>query len=231
MAILEVKNVTKYYGKKDNIVKALDGVSLTVEEGEFIAITGASGSGKSTLLHCIGSVDIPTSGGILLNDVDIHKMNDEKQSKLRRSSIGLIYQFYNLIPTLNVEENIILPSDLDKRVIDKDYLNELIELLGLSDRLKHLPSELSGGQQQRVSIARALINKPALLLADEPTGNLDSKNSIEIMELLKKTNQKYHQTIIVVTHDLNLAKYANRIISIEDGKIIDDKKVSHEDSK
>lgn len=231
MAILEVKNVTKYYGKKDNIVKALDGVSLTVEEGEFIAITGASGSGKSTLLHCIGSVDIPTSGEILLNDVDIHKMNDEKQSKLRRSSIGLIYQFYNLIPTLNVEENIILPSDLDKGVIDKDYLNELIELLGLSDRLKHLPSELSGGQQQRVSIARALINKPALLLADEPTGNLDSKNSIEIMELLKKTNQKYHQTIIVVTHDLNLAKYANRIISIEDGKIIDDKKVSHEDSK
>lgn len=231
MAILEVKNVTKYYGKKDNIVKALDGVSLTVEEGEFIAITGASGSGKSTLLHCIGSVDIPTSGEILLNGVDIHKMNDEKQSKLRRSSIGLIYQFYNLIPTLNVEENIILPSDLDKRVIDKDYLKELIELLGLSDRLKHLPSELSGGQQQRVSIARALINKPALLLADEPTGNLDSKNSIEIMELLKKTNQKYHQTIIVVTHDLNLAKYANRIISIEDGKIIDDKKVSHEDSE
>lgn len=231
MAILEVKNITKYYGKKDNIVKALDGITLTVEEGEFIAITGASGSGKSTLLHCIGSVDIPTTGEILLNGVDIHKMNDEKQSKLRRSSIGLIYQFYNLIPTLNVEENIILPSDLDKRAIDKDYLNELIELLGLSDRLKHLPSELSGGQQQRVSIARAMINKPILLLADEPTGNLDSKNSIEIMKLLKETNEKYHQTIIVVTHDLNLAKYANRIISIEDGKIIDDKKVSHEDSE
>ena len=231
MSILEVKNVTKHYGKKDNLVKALDGVDLTVEEGEFIAITGASGSGKSTLLHCIGSVDIPTSGSILINGEDIHKLNDEKQSKMRRSKIGLIYQFYNLIPTLNVEENIVLPSDLDKKVIDKEYYNELIELLGLKDRLKHLPSELSGGQQQRVAIARALINRPALLLADEPTGNLDSKNSIEIMELLVSANKKYNQTIIMVTHDMNLAKYAKRIISIEDGKIIDDKKVSHEDSK
>lgn len=231
MSILEVKNVTKHYGKKDNLVKALDGVDLTVEEGEFIAITGASGSGKSTLLHCIGSVDIPTSGEILISGEDIHKLNDEKQSKMRRSKIGLIYQFYNLIPTLNVEENIVLPSDLDKKVIDKEYYNELIELLGLNDRLKHLPSELSGGQQQRVAIARALINRPALLLADEPTGNLDSKNSIEIMELLVSANKKYNQTIIMVTHDMNLAKYANRIISIEDGKIIDDKKVSHEDSE
>lgn len=231
MSILEVKNVTKYYGKKDNLVKALDGVDLTVEEGEFIAITGASGSGKSTLLHCIGSVDIPTSGSILINGEDIHKLNDEKQSKMRRSKIGLIYQFYNLIPTLNVEENIVLPSDLDKRAIDKKYYNELIELLGLKDRLKHLPSELSGGQQQRVAIARALINRPALLLADEPTGNLDSKNSIEIMELLVSANKKYNQTIIMVTHDMNLAKYAKRIISIEDGKIIDDKKVPHEDSE
>ncbi len=231
MPILEVKNVTKYYGKEDNLVKALDGIDLKVEEGEFIAIIGASGSGKSTLLHCIGSVDIPTSGEILLNNVNIHKMNDEKQSKLRRSQIGLIYQFYNLIPTLNVEENIALPSDLDKMVIDKEYYNKLIDLLGLKDRLKHLPSELSGGEQQRASIARALINRPTILLADEPTGNLDSKNSIEIMNLLKTTNQKYHQTIIVVTHDLNLAKYAKRIISIEDGKIISDKKVSHEDSE
>ena len=231
MSILEVKNVTKHYGKKDNLVKALDGVDLTVEEGEFIAITGASGSGKSTLLHCIGSVDIPTSGEILISGEDIHKLNDEKQSKMRRSKIGLIYQFYNLIPTLNVEENIVLPSDLDKKVIDKEYYNELIELLGLNDRLKHLPSELSGGQQQRVAIARALINRPALLLADEPTGNLDSKNSIEIMELLVSANKKYNQTIIMVTHDMNLAKYANRIISIEDGKIIDDKKVSHEDTE
>ncbi|MDE6141512.1 MAG: ABC transporter ATP-binding protein [Bacilli bacterium] len=231
MTILEVKNVTKHYGKKDNLVKALDGVDLTVEEGEFIAITGASGSGKSTLLHCIGSVDIPTSGEILISGEDIHKLNDEKQSKMRRSKIGLIYQFYNLIPTLNVEENIVLPSDLDKKVIDKEYYKELIDLLGLNDRLKHLPSELSGGQQQRVAIARALINRPALLLADEPTGNLDSKNSIEIMELLVSANKKYNQTIIMFTHDMNLAKYANRIISIEDGKIINDKKVSHEDSE
>lgn len=231
MAILEVKNVTKRYGKKDNLVKALDEVELNIEKGELIAITGASGSGKSTLLHCIGSVDNPTSGNIILNNVDIHKMNDEQQSELRRKKVGLIYQFYNLIPTLNVEENIILPADLDKQVIDKEYFNELVELLGLKDRLKHLPSELSGGQQQRVAIARALINRPTLLLADEPTGNLDSKNSIEIMELLKKTNKKYNQTIIMVTHDMNLAKYANRIISIEDGKIVDDKKVSNEDSK
>lgn len=231
MSILEVINVTKHYGKKDNLVKALDGVDLTVEEGEFIAIIGASGSGKSTLLHCIGSVDIPTSGNILINGQDIHKLNDEKQSKMRRSSIGLIYQFYNLIPTLNVEENIVLPTDLDKKTIDEEYFNELVELLGLTERLKHLPSELSGGQQQRVAIARALINRPTLLLADEPTGNLDSKNSKEIMELLVSANQKYNQTIIMVTHDMNLAKYANRIIVIEDGKIIDDKKVSHEDPK
>jgi len=231
MAILEVKNVAKYYGKKDNLVKALDGVNLTVEEGEFIAITGASGSGKSTLLHCIGSVDIPTSGSILINGEDIHKLNDEKQSKMRRSSIGLIYQFYNLIPTLNVLENISIPADLDGKKIDVTYENELIELLGLRDRVKHLPNELSGGQQQRVSIARALINHPVLLLADEPTGNLDSKNSKEIMELLVSANTKYNQTIILVTHDMNLAKYAKRIITIEDGKINSDTRVNHEDSK
>lgn len=231
MSILEVNNVTKHYGKKDNLIKALDGINLTIEEGEFVAITGASGSGKSTLLHCIGSVDTPTSGSILINGQDIHKLNDEAQSKMRRSSIGLIYQFYNLIPTLNVEENIILPSDLDGKKIDLTYKNELIELLGLKDRIKHLPNELSGGQQQRVAIARALINKPALLLADEPTGNLDSKNSKEIMELLVSANKKYHQTIIMVTHDLSLAQYAKRIISIEDGVIISDKKVNHEDSE
>lgn len=231
MSILEVNNVTKHYGKKDNLIKALDGINLTIEEGEFVAITGASGSGKSTLLHCIGSVDTPTSGSILINGQDIHKLNDEAQSKMRRSSIGLIYQFYNLIPTLNVEENIILPSDLDGKKIDLTYKNELIELLGLKDRIKHLPNELSGGQQQRVAIARALINRPALLLADEPTGNLDSKNSKEIMELLVSANKKYHQTIIMVTHDLNLAQYAKRIISIEDGVIISDKKVNHEDSE
>lgn len=231
MSILEVKNVTKHYGKKDNLIKALDGINLTIEEGEFVAITGTSGSGKSTLLHCIGSVDTPTSGNILINGQDIHKLNDEAQSKMRRSSIGLIYQFYNLIPTLNVEENIILPSDLDGQKIDLTYKNELIELLGLKDRIKHLPNELSGGQQQRVAIARALINRPDLLLADEPTGNLDSKNSKEIMELLVSANKKYHQTIIMVTHDLNLAQYAKRIITIEDGVIISDKKVNHEDSE
>lgn len=231
MPILKVKNVKKHYGTKNNIVKALNGIDLTVEEGEFIAITGASGSGKSTLLHCIGSVDIPTSGSILVNGQDIHKLNDELQSKMRRSSIGLIYQFYNLIPTLNVEENIILPSDLDKKNIDKDYYNELIDLLGLKNRIKHLPSELSGGEQQRVAIARALINRPALLLADEPTGNLDSKNSKEIMELLSTANKKYHQTIIMVTHDMNLANYANRIITIEDGCITSDKKVKYADPK
>lgn len=222
MSILKIENVSKSYGTGDNQVKALDNINLEIQEGEFIAITGTSGSGKSTLLHIIGSVDKPTSGRILLEEEDIYMMNDDEQSKLRRSKIALIYQFYNLIPTLNVKENIILPTMLDNGKIDENYLNELINLLGLTNRITHLPNELSGGQQQRVSIGRALMNKPKIILADEPTGNLDSKNSREIMELLKTANEKYKQTIIMVTHDKELAKYANRIITIEDGKIVKD---------
>jgi len=222
MSILKIENISKSYGFGENQVKALDNVSLEIQNGEFIAITGSSGSGKSTLLHIIGSVDKPTSGRVLLEEYDIYQMNDEEQSKLRRKKIALIYQFYNLIPTLNVKENITLPTLLDGGKIDEAYLNELINLLGLSDRTNHLPNELSGGQQQRVSIGRALLNKPTVILADEPTGNLDSKNSKEIMELLKTANEKYKQTIIMVTHDQELAKYAKRIITIEDGKIVKD---------
>lgn len=219
MSIIKIENISKHYGIGDNEVKALDNVSLEIQEGEFIAITGASGSGKSTLLHIIGSVDKPTSGRVLLENQDIYAMNDDEQSKLRRKKIALIYQFYNLIPTLNVKENITLPTMLENDKVDEKYLNELLDLLGLSNRVTHLPNELSGGQQQRVSIGRALLSRPKVLLADEPTGNLDSKNSREIMELLKTANEKYKQTIIMVTHDKELAKYANRIITIEDGKI------------
>ena len=222
MSILKIENLSKYYGNDNNQVKALDNINLEIQEGEFISITGTSGSGKSTLLHIIGSVDEPTSGKVLLENNDIYAMNDEEQSKLRRKKIALIYQFYNLIPTLNVKENITLPTMLDNGMVDENYLNELIDLLGLKDRVTHLPNELSGGQQQRVSIGRALMNKPSIILADEPTGNLDSKNSKEIMELLKTANEKYHQTIIMVTHDKELAKYAKRIITIEDGKIVND---------
>lgn len=222
MSILKIENISKSYGSGENQVRALDNVNLEIQNGEFIAITGSSGSGKSTLLHIIGSVDKPTSGRVLLEEYDIYQMNDEEQSKLRRKKIALIYQFYNLIPTLNVKENITLPTMLDGGKIDESYLNELINLLGLSDRINHLPNELSGGQQQRVSIGRALLNNPTVILADEPTGNLDSKNSKEIMELLKTANEKYKQTIIMVTHDQELAKYAKRIITIEDGKIVKD---------
>ena len=230
MSILKIENISKSYGSGENQVRALDNVSLEIQNGEFIAITGSSGSGKSTLLHIIGSVDKPTSGRVLLEEYDIYQMNDEEQSKLRRKKIALIYQFYNLIPTLNVKENITLPTLLDGGNIDKMYLDELINLLGLSDRINHLPNELSGGQQQRVSIGRALMSKPSIILADEPTGNLDSKNSKEIMELLKQANQKYHQTIIMVTHDKELAKYAKRIITIEDGKIIKNEMVLNENN-
>lgn len=222
MSVLKIENITKYYGTGDNEVKALDGINLEIQDGEFIAIAGTSGSGKSTLLHIIGSVDKPTSGRVLLENQDIYAMNDDEQSKLRRKKIALIYQFYNLIPTLNVKENITLPAMLENDKIDENYLKELLELLGLSNRVTHLPNELSGGQQQRVSIGRALMSKPSIILADEPTGNLDSKNSKEIMELLKTANEKYKQTIIMVTHDKELAKYANRTITIEDGKITRD---------
>ena len=213
MEILKVKNLCKNYGKGNTLVKALDNISFSVEKGEFVAIVGASGSGKSTLLHLLGGVDHPTSGEIIIDGENIYKLNENNLAIFRRRQVGLIYQFYNLIPILNVEENITLPILLDGRTPDKAYLKELIDILGLKNRINHLPNELSGGQQQRVSIGRALMNRPALLLADEPTGNLDSKASHDIMELLKMSNEKYKQTIIMITHDYNLALNADRIIT------------------
>lgn len=224
MNILSVKNLSKIYGDENNHVIALDNVSFDVEIGEFIAIIGASGSGKSTLLHQIGGVNHPSSGKVIINNTDIYTLNENDLAIFRRNEIGLIYQFYNLIPVLNVKENITLPLQLAHQKVDQKRFNTLIEQLGLSNRLKHLPNQLSGGQQQRVSIARALINQPSLVLADEPTGNLDSKNSDEIIRLLKEANEKYHQTIIIITHDNNIAKLANRVITIKDGKIISDLK-------
>lgn len=224
MNILSVKNLSKIYGDENNHVIALDNVSFDVEIGEFITIIGASGSGKSTLLHQIGGVDHPSSGKVIINNTDIYTLNENDLAIFRRNEIGLIYQFYNLIPVLNVKENITLPLQLAHQKVDQKRFNTLIEQLGLSNRLNHLPNQLSGGQQQRVSIARALINQPSLVLADEPTGNLDSKNSDEIIRLLKEANEKYHQTIIIITHDNNIAKLANRVITIKDGKIISDLK-------
>ena len=224
MEILKVENLCKNYGKGETLVKALDNVSFSVEKGEFIAIVGSSGSGKSTLLHILGGVDRPTSGKVYVDGVDVYELNETNLAIFRRRQVGLIYQFYNLIPILNIKENITLPILLDNKKPDEKYLNELIETLGLSKRVNHLPNELSGGQQQRVSIGRALMNRPALLLADEPTGNLDSKAGREIIELLKLSNQKYKQTIIMITHDHNLALCADRIITLEDGKIISDEK-------
>ena len=223
MEILKVENLKRVYGTGASKVVALDNVSFTVEKGEFVSIVGASGSGKSTLLHLIGGVDRPTSGKVFINDEDIYKLNNDDLAIFRRRQIGLIYQFYNLIPILNVIENIALPLELDGRKPDKNDLNEMLELLGLENRKSHLPSQLSGGQQQRVSIGRALITRPSLILADEPTGNLDSKASEEIVSLLKKTNKKYNQTIIMITHNLEIAKMSDRIITIEDGRIVDDK--------
>ena len=225
MEILKVENLCKTYGKGETLVKALDHVSFSVEKGEFVAIVGSSGSGKSTLLHILGGVDRPTSGKVYVDGEDVYKLNETNLAIFRRRQVGLIYQFYNLIPILNVTENMTLPILLDSKKVDESYLKELIETLGLQNRVNHLPNELSGGQQQRVSIGRALMNHPALLLADEPTGNLDSKASKEIVELLKLSNKKYKQTIIMITHDYNLALNANRIITIDDGKIISDEKV------
>lgn len=222
MSLLEVKNLTKVYGEKSTLVKALDDVSFNVNEGEFVAIVGSSGSGKSTLLHILGGVDRPTSGSVFVGDVNVFKQKDEDLAVFRRRKVGLIYQFYNLIPILNVRENMTLPILLDGKKLDEKYLNELILLLGLSKRINHLPNELSGGQQQRVSIGRSLMSKPDIILADEPTGNLDSKASMEIMNLLKLSNEKYNQTIIMITHDMELAKNAGRIITLEDGKIVKD---------
>jgi putative ABC transport system ATP-binding protein len=222
MEILKVENLTKVYGKGDNKVVALDNVSFSVEKGEFVAIVGASGSGKSTLLHLLGGVDRPTSGKVYIDGEDIFKLNDEKLAIFRRRQVGLIYQFYNLIPILDAEENITLPLSLDNRKVDQDELDELIKLLGLDRRKKHLPNELSGGQQQRVSIGRALITHPTIVLADEPTGNLDSKSSDEIVALLKKSNKEYKQTIVMITHNMEIAKEADRIIKIEDGHIVEE---------
>jgi len=222
MAVLEVKELTKKYGEGESEVIALDHVSFSVERGEFVAIIGASGSGKSTLMNMIGGIDYPTSGSIIIDGNEIQAMSEDELAIFRRRNLGIVYQFYNLIPTLTAEENIALPWKLDGRKENKERLSEIVNMLGLEKRAKHLPGQMSGGQQQRVSIGRALINEPAFILADEPTGNLDSKTSREILDILKFTNQKYKQTILLVTHDEKIALQANRIITIGDGKIIKD---------
>ncbi len=222
MELLKVENLCKIYGSGDNEVKALDNVSFSVKKGEFVAIIGPSGSGKSTLLHMIGGVDKPTSGKVFMDGSDVYAQNDEQLAIFRRRQVGLIYQFYNLIPVLNVTENITLPVLMDGQDVNEERLQELLKILKLNGRENHLPNQLSGGQQQRVSIGRALMNAPAVVLADEPTGNLDSKNSQEIIELLKLSNQKYNQTLIIITHDENIALQADRILAIEDGKITRD---------
>ena len=222
MEILRVENLNKSYGKGEARVEALKNVNLSINKGEFVVIVGPSGSGKSTLLHLIGGVDKPTSGKVFINDVDIYNLKEKDLSIFRRRNVGLIYQFYNLIPVLSAKENILLPAELDNRKIDKEYLDDLLNTLGLKERENHLPNELSGGQQQRTSIGRALINRPAIVLADEPTGNLDSKNSKEVIELLKLSVKKYKQTLIMITHDINIALQADRVITIEDGIIKSD---------
>ena len=222
MEILRVENLTKVYGQGENEVRALDGVSFSVEKGEFIAIVGPSGSGKSTLLHILGGVDTPTSGKVYLEGQDVFAQNEEQLAIFRRRQVGLIYQFYNLLPVLNVKENLTLPILMDGRKVNQAKLEEMLHILRLEGREKHLPNQLSGGQQQRVSIGRALMNTPAVVLADEPTGNLDSQNSQEVIELLKKSNQKFEQTLIMITHDENIALQAKRVIAIEDGRITRD---------
>lgn len=225
MEFLKIENLCKVYGEGENQVTALDDISLTIEKGEFIAIIGSSGSGKSTLLHILGGVDVPTSGKVYLENQDVYAQNNEKLAIFRRRQVGLIYQFHNLIPTLNVVENITLPILMDKRNVNEERLDDLLEMLGLQDRKHHLPNQLSGGQQQRVSIGRALMNAPAVMLADEPTGSLDSRNGHEIIKLLKESNKKYGQTLIMVTHDENIALQADRIIGISDGKVVRNEKV------
>lgn len=224
MELLRTELLSKVYGSGENQVIAVNDVSFSVEQGEFVAIVGSSGSGKSTLLHMLGGVDRPTSGCVLLEGEDIYKMNDDKLAIFRRRQVGLIYQFYNLIPVLNVEENMTLPCELDGKVPDKEFVKELAETLGLEKRLKHLPNQLSGGQQQRVAIGRALMNRPAVLLADEPTGNLDSKASDEIVALLKLSNRRYKQTMLMITHNMEIAKQADRVLVMEDGRLLDDRK-------
>lgn len=224
MEFLKVDNLCKVYGRGENQVTALDHVSLTIEKGEFTAIIGSSGSGKSTLLHAIAGVDVPTSGKVYLNGQDVYSQSNEKLAVFRRRQVGLVYQFHNLIPTLNVVENITLPILMDKRKVNKERLNDLLNLLGLQERRTHLPNQLSGGQQQRVAIGRALMNAPQVMLADEPTGSLDSRNGHEIIKLLKESNQKYGQTLLLVTHDENIALQADRIIGISDGKVVRDER-------
>jgi putative ABC transport system ATP-binding protein len=225
MEFLKVENLCKVYGKDENQVTALDHVSLTIEKGEFTVIIGSSGSGKSTLLHIIGGVDVPTSGKVYLDGQDVYAQSNDKLAIFRRRQVGLIYQFHNLIPTLDVVENITLPILMDKRKVNEERLNDLLEMLGMQDRKTHLPNQLSGGQQQRVSIGRALMNAPAVMLADEPTGSLDSRNGHEIIKLLKESNKKYGQTLLLVTHDENIALQADRIIGLSDGKVVRDERV------
>ncbi|VIB39436.1 ABC transporter ATP-binding protein [Clostridioides difficile] len=225
MEILKCENLTKIYGSNQTRVTALNNVNLSVQKGDFVSIVGASGSGKSTLLHMLGGVDRPTSGKIYVEDTEISSLNEEALAVFRRRKVGLIYQFYNLIPTLDVRKNILLPMLLDKRKVDEDRFSEIVSILGLSDRLNHLPSQLSGGQQQRVSISRSLIYRPTILLADEPTGNLDRKNSEEIVDLLNLSNKRFNQTILLITHDEKIALEANRIVTMEDGVIVSEKVV------
>ncbi|HGT1091080.1 ABC transporter ATP-binding protein [Clostridioides difficile] len=225
MEILKCENLTKIYGSNQTRVTALNNVNLSVQKGDFVSIVGASGSGKSTLLHLLGGVDRPTSGKIYVEDTEISSLKEEALAVFRRRKVGLIYQFYNLIPTLDVRKNILLPMLLDKRKVDEDRFSEIVSILGLSDRLNHLPSQLSGGQQQRVSIARSLIYRPAILLADEPTGNLDRKNSEEIVDLLNLSNKRFNQTILLIAHDEKIALEANRIVTMEDGVIVSEKVV------
>ncbi|WP_028596815.1 ABC transporter ATP-binding protein [Paenibacillus assamensis] len=226
MEVVRMENVVKSYGEGNNRVDALKGINLSIQQGEFVSIVGVSGSGKSTLLHILGGLDRPTSGEVLIGDHNIYKYSDDELSIFRRRKVGFIFQFFNLIPVLNVQENIALPNLLDDEQLDITYLDEIIEILGLHERRNHLPSELSGGQQQRVSIGRALINRPHLILADEPTGNLDTRNTKEVMDLLRLTAKKYNQTIVLITHDLTIASASDRIITIEDGSIISDQRLA-----
>ena len=220
MSILQTSNLKKYYGTEPNITRALDGVTLSVEEGEFVAVVGTSGSGKSTLLHMMGGLDMPTSGSVLVRDRELAKMNDEQLTIFRRRNIGFVFQNYNLVPILNVYENIVLPVELDGDTVDQRFLDEVVKMLGLEDKLQNMPNNLSGGQQQRVAIARALISKPAIVLADEPTGNLDSKTSANVLGLLQRTNREFYQTLVMITHNNEIAQLADRIVRIEDGRIV-----------
>ncbi|MFJ8090123.1 ABC transporter ATP-binding protein [Lysinibacillus sp. NPDC095746] len=230
MEVVRMENIVKSYGEGNSRVDALKGIDLSIQQGEFVSIVGASGSGKSTLLHILGGLDRPSSGEVFIGDNDIYKYSDNELSVFRRRKVGFIFQFFNLIPVLNVQENIALPTLLDSESIDKEYLNEIMNILGLQERKDHLPSELSGGQQQRVSIGRALINRPHLILADEPTGNLDTRNTKEVMDLLRFTAKKYNQTIVMITHDLTIASASDRIITIQDGKIISDQRLTAKES-